>query len=343
MTLSTYHLPVLFPDEAISLNYKGYQSPATPKHHLANFLISPQGEAQDVHQKWCNDAHARVRNYVSNNVSKDKTIRGYKPSTLNVNRRYTKKPKYVAPEYMNAMGSNLYYGGRMLSGGVITTPEGQALLNDKLRQRIESLNTLDASAWGSPAGEVSAVLPPPTNLETQIVDDAFVQLADIVQSGFITSAVIDALAKANSSLLQIGAYLSPEQIADYVRTNDSLQLSVRAIKETGATTSDYGVKGEAKRLLTILASNLKRQRKVLESLSKIAYYGLPEKQLYLSSVRSELLPAELAAIRGTPTSVFGLEQSANVPITGVPSEQAAKLERRTTARALRQQIRNPPM
>jgi len=337
-------LPVLFPDEAVSLNYKGYQPPATPRHHLADFLTSPQGEAQDVHQKWRNESHVRVGNYVSNNVSKDKTIRGYKPSTLNVNRRDTKKPLYVAPEYMNAMGSNLYYGGqRMLSGGVITTPEGQALLNDKLRQRIESLNTLDASAWGSPAGEVSSVLPPPTNLETQVVDDAFVQLADIVQSGFITSAVIDALAKANSSLLQVGAYLFPEQIADYVRTNDSLQLSVRAIKETGATTSDYGVKGEAKRLLSILASNLKRQRKVLEELSKIAYLGLPEKQLYLSSVRSQLLPAELASIRGTPTSVFGLEQSANVPITGVPSEQASKLERRTAARALRQQIRNPPM
>jgi hypothetical protein len=103
------------------------------------------------------------------------------------------------------------------------------------------------------------------------------------------------------------------------------------------------VKGEAKRLLSILSSNLKRQRKVLEALSKIAYYGLPEKQLYLSSVRSELLPAELSAIRGTPTSVFGLEQSSNVPLTGTPTEQASKLERRTAARALRQQIRNPPM
>jgi len=342
MTLSTYHLPVLFPDEAVSLNYKGYQLPYNPKFHLADFLTSPEGEAQHVHQKWSNEAHARVGNYVSNNASKDKTIRGYKPSTLNVNRRDTKKPLYVAPEYMNAMSSSLY-GQRMLSGGVVTTPEGQALLNDKLRQRIESLNTLDASAFGSPAGEVSSVLPPPTNLETQTVDDAFVQLADIVQSGFITSAVIDALAKANSSLLQVGAYLFPEQIAEYVRTNDSLQLSVRAIKETGATTSDYGVKGEAKRLLSILSSNLKRQRKVLEALNKISYYGLPEKQLYLSSVRSELLPAELASIRGAPSSVFGLEQSANVPITGLPSEQASKLERRTAARALRQQIRNPPM
>jgi hypothetical protein len=307
--------------------------------------MSPQGEAQDVHQKWRNEAHVRVRDYVSNNVSKDRTIRGYKPSTLNVNRRDTKKPMYVAPTFMNTTNSNLYYGGRMLSGGVVTTPEGQALLNEKLQQRIDSLNTLDASAWGSPTTEISSVLPPPSNLETQTIDDAFVQLADIVQSGFITGAVIDALAKANNSFLQIGAYLSPEQILEYVRINDSLQLSVRAIKETGATTSDYGVKGEAKRLLSILASNLKRQRKVLAALTKIAYYGLPEKQLYLSSVRSELLPAELSAIRGAPSSVFGLEQSAQSRgVAGQPAAaQAAADVRGTQARALRQQIRNPPM
>jgi hypothetical protein len=308
--------------------------------------MSPQGEAQDVHKKWSNEAHVRVRDYVSNNVSKDRTIRGYKPSTLNVNRRNTKKPLYVAPEYMNAMGSNLYYSGqRMLSGGVVTTPEGQALLNDKLQQRIDSLNTLDASAWGSPTAEVSSVLPPPTNLETQTIDESFVQLADIVQSGFITSAVVDSLAKANSSLLQIGAYLSPEQILDYVRINDSLQLSVRAIKETGVTTGDYGVKGEAKRLLTILASNLKRQRKVLEALTKIAYMSLSEKQLYLSSVRSELLPAELTAIRGIPSSVFGLEQAARSRgVAGQPAAAQASADfRGTQARALREQMRNPPM
>lgn len=324
--LSTYHLPWIFPDEAVVLNYKGFQSPPEPIFKSADYPKYPLGESGAVHERWGDDARLQALQFVANNHSKDKILRGLVPSTNTVNRRNSKKPLYRSPEYMS---------GSALCGGVVTTREGQALLSDKLKQRIQSLNDLDASAWGSPTKEVSSVLAPPSGLETQALDDAFVELADAVQSGYINSALIDSLRKANTSIIQIGPYLDPNQIADYIRINDSLQNSVLALKETSASAGPTGISGETKRLLTSVTQGLKRQRKLLEELNKKAYYSVADKQLLLSNAQSKLLPTEISDIRKTPTTVFGLQTTATAPVGDVG-------ERSRIAREYLAKIRAPP-
>lgn len=335
MTLSTYHLPVIFPDEAVVLNYKGYQSPPQPKFKVEHYLKYPEGQSERVHNRWAEDAHAKALEFVSNNKRKDKILQGLVPSTNTVNRRNSKKPLYRSPEYMTAFGSQLY-------GGVVTTRQGQELLNEKLQQRIQSLNDLDSSAWGAPSKEVSGVLAPPSGLITQPIDDAFVSLSDAVQSGYISSTLLDALNRANSAIVQIGAYLTPDMIAEYIRINDSLEQSTQALFSISASAGVTALSGETKRILNTLLSGLKRQRKLLEDLNKKAYYSIADKKLLLEHSRSQLLPAEISKIRGTPSAVYGLEATQRAVPVGTPAKQAEISARSALARGYLQSIRAPP-
>lgn len=322
MTLSTYHLPVIFPDEAVVLNYKGFQSPPQPKMRVEDYLKYPEGESGRVHSSWGADAHKKAMEFVENNRRKDAILRGYIPSTNTVNRRDSKKPLYRSPEYADALGSKLY-------GGVVTTREGQQLLVEKLQQRIQSLNDLDASAFGAPSKEVSAVLAPPTGLETQPIDDAFVELADSIQSGYINPSTISALQKANSAIVAVGPYLDSNQIAEYIRINDTLTQSVFALQDVGAERGAAAVSAESKRLLNTLQQGLERQRKLLEDLNKKAFYSVADKKLLLSSSQRELLPTTIKKTRLAP---FGVREATRSP----------DILRSAVARRRLAAIRSPP-
>jgi hypothetical protein len=317
-------MPVIFPDQAILLNTRGYHMARRPVAKYDPFLETPRTPAQDVQQSWRAEAAQRVMDGLHNNATKDRLLTGHLPSSITYNGRTPR-------------GN--------LRGGTIKTPQGQRLLNNQLGQRITQLNTLAASAWGSPTQQLSSVLPPAPATMTAAMDNAFVALSDAVQTGSVDRSLLEGLNAANSALLNVGASLYPEQIAQYIRYNDQLQLSVEALLDNviSASTGAYALPTDKKKILTTLDSGLKRQRKVLEKLNDNVYASVADKKLLLNSSRSQLVTQAFGLLeqRG-PLGVVSTATRPLPPTTQLLARRAAS-ERSRAAQDYLTRIRDPRM
>lgn len=334
-TLPTYpNLPVLFPDQAYAMNMHGIrQFPPL----VASAWIGMPGKAdlETVHEERKRQSDQSVLSGLRANMTADQRLRGVLPSTLTYNGRNSRKPMYVSPEYANT-GRTVDYESQFMRtreglaplyvGGVVTSPEAVRILQERIRERKSQLDTLTSSAWGSPTEQISGVIPRPSETAVSPLMNAMVQLADAVQTGAIDRSLVEATSKANEALIAVGSSLYPDQVADLIRQNDTLQLSIEAIQSTAAPSGLYALKAEQKRILSAVLLALKRQRETLETLNEYIYYSPSEKDMVLGKQRGRLAPKKFAQL--VAERPFGVETAAQGPIP----EGRAVSERNAVAR-----------
>jgi hypothetical protein len=307
MTLpSTPYLPVLFPDQAVGLNFYGYRAPSRP---VAN-LVTPYASNVDAgndHNKWRDQQIKTLIDARFNNRRKDEFIRGILPSSMTFTARSTSSRK------LNAM-----------HGGVAVTNEGRKLIDERLAQRKTQYATLASSSFDTPAPPGSSVLPPLTAEGSAPYDSAMVSLADSVQTGYVDRTLLEQLTKANAALISIGSQLYADQIAEYMGGLNSLTSSVEAIIETSPSQGPTALAATSKKILETLLLGLKRQYKIFEMLAKKVNEPVSIKQQLLNLEQGKKLPTELASVLRVGPA--GVRTTALQPIhVGTPASQQTRI------------------
>jgi hypothetical protein len=320
MTLpSTPYLPVLFPDQAVGLNFYGYRAPTRAVANLATPYASNVDAGND-HNKWRDQQIQTLLDARYNNKRKDEFIRGILPSSMTFTARSTSSRK------LNAS----------IHGGVAKTNEGRKIIDELLGQRKTQYATLASSAFDTPTPPGSSVLAPLTPEESAPYDSAMVVLADSIQTGYVDRTLLEQLTKANTALISIGAQLSADQIAEYMRGLNAMTTSVESIISTAPTQGPTALAATSKKILETLILGLKRQYKIFEMLVKRVYEPVSVKQQLLNMEQGKKLPTEVASIfREGPA--FTRTTAAQAVFPGTPAEKVAKIR---TAQTWVERIRN---
>jgi len=300
-------------------------------------VVITRQNANSEYNKWANYYSQRPEFYNSTSFTRALSSR-YKDTPAN--RLETFKMNYPLSQwagnvYSSFMPNKDNYGiGSGMVGGTVSTQDGQRLINDRLQQRIIQLNALDASAWGSPTRQLSAVLPAPEPEDTYPIDSAMIVLADAVQTGAITGDLIDAVNKANSAIIQVGAILTDEQIAGLLQVNSNIYYSVLALlSDVTGTAGKFSLSAERKRILEAVKSGLLRQEKVLQLLNKNVYESTRDKQILLQQERGSLLKESSALLR--EKGAYGIKSIASRKVSQFPETASAVAENRRTQEAQR--------
>ena len=272
MTLpSTPNLPVIFPSESVFLNYRGFQPFQAPYFEVDHPLASNIGAGLD-HNKWRDQKIQSLMNARLNNKRRDQFMTGHLPSSIT----------YTACNTSS----------RKLTGGVAVTAEGRKIIAERLQQRKAQLDVLGQASFSGPAPPGSSVLPPLTPEVTAPYDDAMTALSDAIQSGYYDRSVLENLAKANSALISVGAFLSDSQIAEYLRYLTSMTYSVESLIQSESGRPNVGSQAP-KKLMEALLIGLRRQYKILDLLNKKLDEPVSVKQQLLNIEQGKKLPTEV--------------------------------------------------
>jgi len=185
------NLPVLFPDEAVFLNQRGFRPPMEtilPPH--LQFFTNPEDPAEIVKKGWDAQSRKVVMDSLANNKSKELGMLGRKGNTPN----------------------------STLTGGAVTKA-GRSMARQFLMTRAENKASTSESSFFSPTAQVrgTEVAPP----DTRTLYITLVSIADEIQVGNITEGTLSKLNSAIGSLLQISPNLSGKQmgqIRDFLTT-----------------------------------------------------------------------------------------------------------------------------
>jgi hypothetical protein len=301
------------------MNKYGFEYMPNAKADVVDYSKVDTTGDNAVHSRWKEEADEVVMDSLKNNKDKDLIMRGYVPSTITYNAKDESEYK---------RGVKRLISRRKLTGGVITTQEGQTLINDKLQQRINQLNQLQASAWGSPTKSLSSVLPPPPTSDFAPFENAMVSLVDAVQTGAINSDLIEAVNKANSSLIQVGAVIPPTKIADYIQINSNIYYSILSLLSDLQSAGKFSLSAERKRILETLKKSIKRQEKLLYILNDNVYESVPSKQMLLQAEREKLIPKAIESLKSE--GALGLSALAQRKLLPPTQPMALKENLRTT-------------
>lgn len=189
------NLPVLFPDEAVFLNQRGFRPPMeTILPPRLQFFTNPEDPAEIVKKSWDAQSRRVVMDGVANNKSKELGMLGRKGSTPN----------------------------STLTGGAVTT-EGRSMARQFLKTRAENNSlTRDASFFSPTAKLKGTELAPPDTRQLYIT---LLSIADEIQVGNVTEGTLSKLNGAIGSLLQIAPVLSGKQMG---QIRDFLSTMVRS-------------------------------------------------------------------------------------------------------------------
>jgi len=196
MTMPSFpNLPVLFPDEAVFLNQRGFRPPMEtilPPH--LQFFTNPEDPAEIVKKGWDAQSRRVVMDGVANNKSKELGMLGRKGSTPN----------------------------STLTGGAVTK-EGRSMARQFLKTRAENNSlTRDASFFSPTAKLRGTELAPP---DTRQLFITLLSISDEIQVGNLTEGTLSKLNSAIGSLLQIAPVLSGKQMG---QIRDFLSTMVRS-------------------------------------------------------------------------------------------------------------------
>jgi hypothetical protein len=195
MTMPSFpNLPVLFPDEAVFLNQKGFRPPmATIQPPRLHFFTNPEDPSEIVKKGWDAQSRKVVMDGLANNKSKELGMLGRKG--------------------LKVMPDASLTGLSGLSGGAVTK-EGRQMAREFLKTRARNYaETRDASFFSPTAKTTGTTLAPPDTRQLYIT---LLSIADEIQVGNITDGTLSKLNSATSSLLQVSPVLSGKQMGEIV-------------------------------------------------------------------------------------------------------------------------------
>lgn len=302
------NLPVLFPDEAVFLNQRGFRPPMEtilPPH--LQFFTNPEDPAEIVKKGWDAQSRRVVMDGVANNKSKELGMLGRKGSTPN----------------------------STLTGGAVTT-EGRSMARQFLKTRAENNSLTRDASFFSPTGKLKGTeLAPPDTRQLYIT---LLSIADEIQVGNITDGTLSKLNSAIGSLLQIAPVLSGKQmgqIRDFLSTmvqscrvlltRQQLNASQRRMTASALTQLD-----RMSQIITEMSNTTSpKEREIIgrQLLSTLGIGTLPsrENQLFFEIGQTpQLNPFEPSGQQGQPPSRRG--RPTNEQQAQVAPESAAMLE-----------------
>jgi len=200
MTMPSFpNLPVLFPDEAVLLNQKGFRPPMrTALPPPVVYYTNPTDPAEITKKYWDAQSRKVVMDGLANNKSKELGMLGRKG--------------------MKGIPNASLTGLTQLSGGAVTK-EGRQMAREFLKTRARNFaQNKDASFFSPTAKTTGTTLAPPDTRQLYIT---LVSIADEIQVGNVTEGTLSKLNSAIGSLLKIAPVLSGKQmgqIRDFLTT-----------------------------------------------------------------------------------------------------------------------------
>jgi hypothetical protein len=116
--------------------------------------------------------------------------------------------------------------GRRLRGGVITSNDGKRILAQRLRERTTDFVKVKESNWATPVQFQAEYKVAPT--DTTALEVALAQFATNIQTGNIDSKMVDAAVKVLTTLLSVGARLTPDEVVEFYSTLSVLDTSLES-------------------------------------------------------------------------------------------------------------------
>ena len=256
MTMPSFpNLPVLFPDEAVFLNQKGFRPPMrTVLPPPVVYYTDPTDPAEIVKKSWDAQSRKVVMDGLANNKSKELGMLG-------------RKGLKVMPD-ASLTG---------LSGGAVTK-EGRQMAREFLKTRARNLvETRDASFFSPTAKTTGTTLAPPDTRQLYIT---LLSIADEIQVGNMTEGTLSKLNSAIGSLLQVSPVLSGKQMGEI---RDFLTNMVRSCR---VLLSRQQLDASKRRITASALSQLERMSGIITQMSNTS--SPQERQLIARQMFSSL-------------------------------------------------------
>lgn len=322
----------IFPDEAYHMNRKGMQPLKPAPLHSLDVLPGTESEA---HSLFANHEHELVHERLRVNKKKEKGMLGL----LKMNER---SQRYVRPASRSAVPNgvfhgpaNMYAANSGLRGGVITTPEGQSWLAERLKQR--ALEYSERASGSFPSQPRSAYDVTPHNEVEILLQAAFTAFT----AGSFTSSLNDTLNKLLQALIKAGATITPSQLTTYSQAVQNLMTTSRAYEgDLGTMRGPVVVDPKEKRLraLDSINNTLRIIDAALKEIARLIYEPLSTRQQSMSQLQSRLIGRQIAEFKpkfvGTEEGTAFDVAPAGVPLGEVrPSRPLLAPRRMPTAAA----------
>lgn len=297
MTMPSFpNLPVLFPDEAVFLNQKGFRPPMkTLLPPPVVYYTDPTDPAEMTKKYWDAQSRKVVLDGLANNKSKELGMLGRKG--------------------LKVMPDASLTGLSELSGGAVTK-EGRQMAREFLRTRARNYaETRDASFFSPTAKTTGTTLAPPDTRQLYIT---LLSIADEIQVGNISELTLSKLNNAISSLLQIAPVLTGKQMGDIRDFLTNMARSCRVLL------SRQQLDASKRRLTASALSQLERMSGIITQMSQTS--SAKERELIARQMFTSLRGVEglepsqsdLFRERGQPPQLNPFEPTAP-PSSPLPS------------------------
>lgn len=259
--------PLIFPDQAAKLNHFGVQP------LKANYVIHEQllPAGHDAHPSWQADAHRMAMARVQNSqASEHKMLQG--PPSVKGGRPYlTKRYQFDKPYYTQ------------LQGGVATTREGERMIGDLVRDRIQQHNDIAAASFEAVSPERVASITPQT--DSFALDALFSSLLTAVNEGFITKVLVATMGSITNTIATTGDRLSGQKLGQYAQVLAELGTLILDVIER----PDYNETSESKRILSTLIHDSQKLWKFIKKMEEYGSAPTKTRAIALAGERAKLL------------------------------------------------------
>ena len=234
------NLPVLFPDEAVFLNQKGFRPAVTgilPPQ--IQFFTNPEDPSEIVKKGWDAQSRRVVLDGLANNKSKELGMLGRKG--------------------MKGIPNSSLTGLSELSGGAVTK-EGRSMARQFLKTRAENFSLTRDASFFSPTGKLKGTeLAPP---DTHQLFITLLSIADEIQVGNVTEGTLSKLNSAIGSLIQIAPVLSGKQMG---QIRDFLSTMVQSCK---VLLTRQQLNAPQRRMIASALTQLDRMSQIITEMAK---------------------------------------------------------------------------
>lgn len=310
--------PWLFPDQAVSLNRKGMQPLPYQPEKMLDLLNPVESEA---HKLFSDHEHSLVSERFRVNRNKERGM-------LGLDLKNARSQREVLPASRSSVPNGVFHGSPMtyvtssgLRGGVITTPQGQAWLAQRLKQRAQEYAERSSGNY-LPQPPKTPDVTPYNDVET-LLQAAFTAFT----AGSFTSSLNETLNKLLQGFIKIGATITPAQLTTYSQSIQSLMQTSRAYE--GDLGEERGLvvdtaREKRLRYLDSVNNTLRIIDAALKEIARVIYEPLSARQLVMSQLQSRLIGKQLAEFR--PGFMAGEEREVGFdlpraePELGTPSQ-----------------------
>ena len=315
-------LPVIFPDQAISMNVKGFGT-------LKARPIARQDslEVHDpTHSSWKEQAHKEALDRVKNSKKAEEGMLGKLKMNERSQRYYRHMSRSAVPNGKFPSGEYVTSGG--LRGGVITTKEGQEWLKKRLNNRIVEYDAIASRNFSQGAPPNISMAP-----EYEVLDSSLQSLIDSISSAKFDSGTISDIESVQNQLLSVGSIITQSKLADYAEIIENLYESVQPYfgqSRSGILGLDRATQLEYSRVMKYLVKSFKNLDFFIQEIARTMNEDKPARELVVSKLRERLLGKTASEFQAPGAIDVEAEEAALLPEMQQPEAPAPTQDLQST-------------